>query len=96
MVAIFPTALLYLPRGCNISNMQKIRVLEFLSNIKSTKSEKVIILSFFVYFMFYENSNTGIFLILEILQPRGKYCNAVGNIATTFLLLSVAIFPTPL
>ena len=36
------------------------------------------------------------FLIWEILQRRGKYCNAVGNIATTFLPLTVAIFPTPL
>ena len=34
--------------------------------------------------------------MLEILQQRGKYCNAVGNVATTFLLASVAIFPTPL
>ena len=37
-----------------------------------------------------------IFIRLEILQPRGKYCNSVGNIATIFWLPTVAIFPNPL
>ena len=33
---------------------------------------------------------------MKILRFRGKYCVSMGNIATNFWLLIVAIFPNPL